>query len=118
MLSHIEDGAKVLNKPVFFTEYGLSNLIKDFKPTMRDKLYKTILDVVYKSAKRKRSAAGALIWQLLVEGMEEYNDDFGMVPWERRSTYNLLTEQSCRLAKISGLSLGEGNLKELCSQRQ
>ncbi|KAH9792464.1 Mannan endo-1,4-beta-mannosidase 2 [Citrus sinensis] len=115
MLSHIEDGDKELNKPVFFTEYGLSNLIKGFEPSLRDKLYKTILDIVYKSAKRKRSGAGALIWQLFVEGMEEYNDDFGIVPWERTSTYKLLTEQSCGLGRISRLNLEKGNLKELCS---
>lgn len=115
MLSHIEDGDKELNKPVFFTEYGLSNLIKGFEPSLRDKLYKAILDIVYKSAKRKRSGAGALIWQLFVEGMEEYNDDFGIVPWERTSTYKLLTEQSCGLGRISRLNLEKGNLKELCS---
>lgn len=118
MLSHIEDGDRELNKPVLFTEYGLSNLNKDFEPSQRDRLYRTILDIIYKSAKRKKSGAGALIWQYFVEGMEEYNDDFGVVPWERSSTYELMTEQSCRLARISGLTQENKNLKELCSQRQ
>ncbi|KAB5530082.1 hypothetical protein DKX38_020163 [Salix brachista] len=87
MLSHIEDGHYELNKPVFFTEFGLSNLNKDFQPSQRDRFYKTIFDIIYKSAKRKRAGAGALIWQLFVEGMDEFNDDFGFVPWERESTY-------------------------------
>ncbi|KAJ6433462.1 hypothetical protein OIU84_017201 [Salix udensis] len=118
MLSHIEDGHYELNKPVFFTEFGLSNLNKDFQPSQRDRFYKTIFDIIYKSAKRKRAGAGALIWQLFVEGMDEFNDDFGFVPWERESTYRVLTDQSCRLARIQGITQQNNYLKELCLQRQ
>ncbi|KAJ8749371.1 hypothetical protein K2173_018860 [Erythroxylum novogranatense] len=118
MLSHTEDGHYELNKPVLFTEYGLSNLNKDFHYSQRDQFYKTIADIIYKSAKRNRSGAGALIWQFFVEGMEEFNDDFGIVPWERPSTYKLLTEQSCRLARIKGVIQQNRNLKELCLERQ
>ena len=118
MLSHIEDGHYELNKPVFFTEFGLSNLNKDFQPSQRDRFYKTIFDIIYKSAKRKRAGAGALIWQLFVEGMDEFNDDFGFVPWERESTYRVLTDHSCRLARIQGITQQNNYLKELCLQRQ
>ncbi|KAK7845065.1 mannan endo-1 [Quercus suber] len=104
MLSHIEDGDRELKKPVMFTEFGLSNLNKDYQPSQRDRFYKTIFDVIYKSAKKNRAGAG----------MEEYNDDFGIVPWERRSTYSLITEQSCNLARIRGLNQLKGYLKELC----
>jgi mannan endo-1,4-beta-mannosidase len=118
MLSHIEDGDRELKRPVMFTEFGLSNLNKDFQPSHRDRFYKTVLDVIYKSAKRNRSGAGALVWQFFVGGMEEYNDDFGIVPWERPSTYRLITEQSCKLARIQGLSQLKGDLRELCLQGQ
>ncbi|KAG2323647.1 hypothetical protein Bca4012_059117 [Brassica carinata] len=57
MLSHIEDGDKELKKPVLFTEFGLSNLNKDNEPSQRDQFYRTIFDVVYKSAKRKRTSS-------------------------------------------------------------
>ncbi|KAE8075940.1 hypothetical protein FH972_014620 [Carpinus fangiana] len=118
MLSHIEDGGKELKKPVMFTEFGLSNLNKDFQPSQRDRFSKTVLDIIYKSAKRNRSGAGALIWQFFVGGMEEYNDDFGIVPWQRLSTYRLITDQSCRLARIKGLSQPKEGLRELCLQKQ
>jgi len=118
MLSHIEDGHYELSKPVFFTEFGLSNLNKDFQPSQRDRFYKTIFDIIYKSSKRKRAGAGALIWQLFVEGMDDFNDDFGIVPWERESTNRILTDQSCRLARIHGISPQNKYLKELCLQRQ
>lgn len=114
MLSHIEDGDKVLNKPVLFSEYGLSDTIKNFSLSDREKMYRTILDITYKSAKRKRSGAGALAWQFLVGGMNEFLDDFGMVPWERSSTYSLFVEQSCRLAKVNGWTQKGMNFKEFC----
>lgn len=118
MLSHIEDGNKELRKPVMFTEFGLSNLNKDFEPSQRDRFYGTIYNIIYKSAKKGGSGAGALIWQYLVEGMEEYNDDFGMVPWERPSLYALVVRQSCRLARFEGLTQQQANLKAWCKQRQ
>ncbi|XP_002517909.2 mannan endo-1,4-beta-mannosidase 2 [Ricinus communis] len=118
MQSHIEDGHYELNKPVFFTEYGFSNLNKDFRPDHRDRFYKTVLDVIYKSAKRKRAGAGALVWQLFVEEMEEFNDDFGIVPWERPSTYRFLTEQSCKLARIQGDPRPNQYFKDLCLRRE
>ncbi|CAN4087240.1 unnamed protein product [Withania somnifera] len=103
MFSHIEDGDKELRKPIMFTEFGLSNENEEFEPAQRDRFYKMVLDFIYKSAKRNRSGAGSFFWQFLVEGMELYNDDFGIVPWERPSTYQLISEQSCRLAREHGV---------------
>ncbi|GAV70414.1 Cellulase domain-containing protein [Cephalotus follicularis] len=114
VISHIEDGDKELNKPVMFTEYGLSNLNKDYQPSQRERFYKLILDITYKSAKKNRSGAGSFVWQLFVGGMEEFNDDFGFVPWEWPSLYRLITEQSCKLARIQGVTRPNSYLKALC----
>lgn len=113
--SHIEDGNKELRKPVMFTEFGYSDLNPDFHPLKRDRFFKTIFDEIYESAKKNGAGAGALAWQFFVGGMEEYNDDFGIVPWERSSTYHIITEHSCRLARIHRRSQLKGSLKELCS---
>lgn len=119
MLSHIEDGDNELKKPVVVTEFGLSDENKDFDHSQRDKFNKVILDIIYKSAKKNRSGAGSFVWQFFVEGMEEANDDFGMVPWKRPETYKLFTEQSCRLARLHGaLPTQEKQLKRLCSRRR
>ncbi|GAB4824924.1 Mannan endo-1,4-beta-mannosidase 2 [Ancistrocladus abbreviatus] len=115
MISHIEDGDKQLVKPIMFTEFGLSNQNKDFHPDHRDELIKTVNDVIYKSARKGECGAGSLFWQLFVGGMEEYNDDFGLVPWQRQSTLKLMTEQSCRLALLRGRSYLTGTLKKLCT---
>ncbi|KAF9670761.1 hypothetical protein SADUNF_Sadunf13G0102400 [Salix dunnii] len=103
MLSHIEDGHYELNKPVFFTEFGLSNLNKDFQPSQRDRFYKTIFDIIYKSAKRKRAGAGALIWQLFVEGMDEFNDDFGCsftVAEKTEAITSVKDKKACKKKKL------------------
>ncbi|KAL4359799.1 hypothetical protein AHAS_Ahas08G0113500 [Arachis hypogaea] len=103
MLSHIEDGDNVLNKPVVFSEYGYSEFNKNFSFSDREKMYRRITDIIYKSAKKNKSGAGALVWQYLVGGMNEFSDEYGMVPWESSSTHSLFIEQSCRLAKLKQL---------------
>ncbi|GLU06428.1 hypothetical protein SLE2022_234650 [Rubroshorea leprosula] len=118
MFSHIEDGDKELKRPVMFTEFGLSDQNKDFQLSQRDRLYQTILDIMYKSAKKNCAGAGAFIWQFLVEGMEEHVDEFAIVPWGRPSIHKMMIEQSCRLARIKGLIQQSGNLRELCSPRR
>ncbi|KAJ0986422.1 hypothetical protein J5N97_004778 [Dioscorea zingiberensis] len=100
VISHIEDGDKVLKKPVLLTEFGLSDRNKKFDHSHRDELYKTIFDIMYKSARDKGAGAGALIWQLMVEGMEKFTDDYGIVPGERPSMDKLMKKQSCRLLAL------------------
>ncbi|KAJ4975222.1 hypothetical protein NE237_000328 [Protea cynaroides] len=113
--SHIEDGDKELKKPVLFSEFGLVNDHKSFQPVHRELFYKTIYDLIYKSAKKKKSGAGACVWQFLVGDMDEYNEGYGIVPWERPSTYKLITEQTCKLARIQGKQDQlKGSLKNLC----
>ncbi|CAH8317759.1 unnamed protein product [Eruca vesicaria subsp. sativa] len=116
MQSHIEDGMKELNKPVLFTEFGLSNLNKDYEPSQRERFYRTIFDLVYKSAKRKKAGAGTLVWQLFMEGMEGFNDEFGIVPHEEDPVYKLMIEQSCRLGRVTGRR-EERKLRKICSKR-
>lgn len=114
--SHIEDGEKQLKKPVMLTEFGLSSQNKDFDPAQRDRLFKVVYDIIYKSAKKNGSGAGSLLWQLFVEGMDDFHDDFGIIPWRRQSTYDVITGQSCRLALLHQRSNLEGNLKNLCQR--
>ncbi|OVA07763.1 Glycoside hydrolase [Macleaya cordata] len=100
VVSHIDDGEKILKKPVLFTEFGMSNQNKYFNQANRERIYKTIFDIIHRSARKKKSGAGAFIWQLMVGGMEEYSDDFGIVPSESPSLYRLITKHSCKLAVL------------------
>ncbi|ERN20506.1 mannan endo-1,4-beta-mannosidase 2 isoform X2 [Amborella trichopoda] len=114
--SHIEDGDTMLQKPVLFTEFGISTQQEGFEPTQRDAFYSTIYDIIYKSAKRRRSGAGAMAWQFLAGGMNEYGDAFAIVPWEWPSTYSLIIKQSCRLRAIrQDKGLVDSDSSSICS---
>lgn len=98
--SHIEDGDRELHKPVMFTEFGLSKKSKDFENSQRVTFYRSIFDKIYESARKNGAGAGTMIWQLLVPGMEEYSDDYGIIPGQTPSVDSLLKEQSCRLLSL------------------
>ncbi|KAK8517255.1 hypothetical protein V6N13_092538 [Hibiscus sabdariffa] len=117
--SHISDGDHLLKKPVLFTEVG--SLVHSNNQGVADKdiLLKTVYDKIYESAKKRQAGAGALIWQLLVEGVEEYGDRFSFVAWDNPSTYKLILKQSCRLQSIFGKSIHSRKVnKDLCSGQQ
>ncbi|XBI65419.1 hypothetical protein VPH35_045274 [Triticum aestivum] len=114
--SHFEDGDTELGgKPVVLTEFGLSHLVKGFEQSQRDAFYKSVYDIVHESAKRGGAGAGAIVWQLAAEDMEEYHDGFAIVPSETPSMQKLLTEQSCRLAALRhGEQEAKRILKAVC----
>ncbi|WOL17198.1 mannan endo-1,4-beta-mannosidase 6 [Canna indica] len=100
--AHINDSENVIKKPVLFSEVG-SRLHATKNGTYeRDMLLKIVYDKVYESAKKQRAGAGALIWQLMVEGLQRYNDEFSLVAREHPSTYNLILQQSRRLQNLVG----------------
>lgn len=114
--SHISDGDHVLKKPVIFTEVG--TLVHADNQGLADKdiLLKTMYEKIYELAKKRQAGAGALIWQLLVEGAGEYSDRFSFVAWDNPSTYKLILKQSCRLKSIFAKSIQSQKLnKDPCS---
>ncbi|GLT41356.1 hypothetical protein SLA2020_154270 [Shorea laevis] len=116
--SHVSDGDHVLKKPVLFTEVGSSSHLTQQGLYDRDILLRTMYDKIYDSAKKGKAGAGALIWQLLVEEVNEYSDRFSFVAWDNPSTYKLIRNQSCRLQNISGKGKGNSTLHEIpCSER-
>ncbi|WOH12139.1 hypothetical protein DCAR_0831638 [Daucus carota subsp. sativus] len=101
MDAHIRDGQDVLKKPVLFSEFGSPLRKKLDGPYDRDILLKQVYDKIYESAKRREAGAGVLIWQLLLEGMQQYGDEYSLVAREHPSTYKLIVEQSRRVNNIS-----------------
>lgn len=99
--SHVNDSEHVLKKPVLFSEVGSQLEIKKNGSYDRDILLKMVYDKVYESAKKGQAGAGALIWQLTVEGMiGHYHDEFSLVARKNPSTYKLIVQQSCRLNNL------------------
>lgn len=97
---HISDAEYFLKKPVLFTEVGSFIHRKRQGLYNTDTLLKIVYHKIYESAKKRQAGAGALIWQLLVEGMEEYGDQFSIVAWDYPSIHKLIIEQSCKLRNV------------------
>ncbi|XP_049353349.1 mannan endo-1,4-beta-mannosidase 6-like [Solanum verrucosum] len=110
--SHISEAEKILKKPVLFTEVGFPSSIQKNGLYDRNIFLKIVYDKIYESAKKKKAGAGALVWQLLVEGMERYGDQFSFIAWKHPSTYKLMVEQSCRLLNISFQGLTHKKLNQ------
>jgi mannan endo-1,4-beta-mannosidase len=113
--SHFEDGDSELRKPVLLTEFGLSHLVQGFDQSHRDAFYRAVYDIVHESARKGGAGAGAFVWQLAVEGMEEYQDAFAIVPSERPTMQKLLREQSCRLAALRHGEVEAKILRTVCA---
>lgn len=99
--AHVRDGEDVLKKPVLFTEVGSPLRMKQQGSYDRDIVLQTVYDKIYASAKKREAGSGALVWQLLVEGLEDYSDQFSFIARDHPSTYKLILEQSCRLQNLS-----------------
>eukprot|EP00249_Psilotum_nudum_P005232 c18687_g1_i1 orf=613-1914(+) len=114
--SHVQDGSERLNKPVLFTEFGLSDLSYGFQVKHREVLLKTMYDKISVSANKKGAGAGALVWQYTVEGIDRFSDEYAIIPWQQPSIYKLILEQSCRLQSIIEGSLNKTASLSACSK--
>lgn len=114
--AHISDSEQLLKKPVLFTEVGAPLTTKMGGFYGRDILFKTVYDKIYNSARKREAGAGVLIWQLLVEGLKEYRDEYSFIAWKYPSTQKLILNQSCRLRNMSfgGVNNGEKHHEDPC----
>ncbi|XP_002974444.2 mannan endo-1,4-beta-mannosidase 5 [Selaginella moellendorffii] len=95
--THVQDGALRLQKPVLVTEFGLKT-----KSSTRHRLelLKAMYDAAFDSARNGEACAGAMLWQLLEEGLDEYGDDYAIVPRDEPQVTELVGAHSCRLEKL------------------
>ncbi|TVU35645.1 hypothetical protein EJB05_17545, partial [Eragrostis curvula] len=72
-----------------------------YSDAQRDAMFRTVYAKVYDSARKGGSAAGALFWQLLADGMDSYGDGYEVVLGRAPSTTGLIATQS---RKLKGLA--------------
>jgi mannan endo-1,4-beta-mannosidase len=101
--SHLEDGRRILKKPVLFTEFGKSYRDPGFGTGERDNLLDMVYKHVYASARWGGAGGGAMFWQLMAEGMSSYGDGYEIVLSQNPSTAALVSGQSHKLAELTHL---------------
>ena len=98
--AHFIDAQYALRKPILVAEFGKSFKDSGYSTHQRDELFNTVYYKIYASAKRGGPAAGALFWQLLTEGMESFQDGYGIMLGQSSSTANVIAQQSHKLYLI------------------
>lgn len=98
--THFIDAQFALRKPIMVTEFGKSWKDGGYNTYQRDQLFNTVYYKIYASAKRGGAAGGALFWQLLTEGMESFQDGYGLMLGQSSSTANIIAQQSHKLYQI------------------
>lgn len=97
---HIQDAQNILHKPVLFAEFGRSLKESGYTTSQRDRIFNIVYSAIYSSASGGGAAVGGLFWQLLAEGMDSFQDGYGVVLSEGSSTVGIIAEESERLIKI------------------
>uniref|UniRef100_A0A0D3E2P4 mannan endo-1,4-beta-mannosidase n=1 Tax=Brassica oleracea var. oleracea TaxID=109376 RepID=A0A0D3E2P4_BRAOL len=98
--AHIQDAQNILRKPIILAEFGKSTKKAGYSPAQRDVVFNTVYTKIYESAKRGGAAAGGLFWQLLVNGMDNFQDGYGIILGQSSSTVNVIAQQSRKLTLI------------------
>lgn len=98
--AHIQDAQNVLHKPIILAEFGKSMKKPGYTPTQRDIVFNTVYSKIYGSAKRGGAAAGVLFWQLMGNGMDNFQDGYGIILGQSSSTVNIIAQQSRKLTLI------------------
>ncbi|KAI4327635.1 hypothetical protein L6164_020072 [Bauhinia variegata] len=94
---HFLDAQYALRKPILVAEFGKSWKDPGYSTYQRDRLFNTVYDKIYSSAKSGGAASGALFWQLLTEGMESFQDGYGIMLGQSSSTANVIAQQSRKI---------------------
>lgn len=90
-------------------EFGKS--FKGSSSYERDEVFNSVYYKIYASAKRGGAASGALFWQLLTEGMESFQDGYGIILGQSSSTANLIARQSRKLYLIRKIFARVANMR-------
>ncbi|CAA6661374.1 unnamed protein product [Spirodela intermedia] len=112
--AHIADARLILRMPLLLAEFGISRKDLGFSAAQRDALLTAVYTKVYRSARAGGSAAGALFWHLLEQGMEVYGDGYEIVFQEiPHRPASIITEQGRRLRYLGKLGARLRNVEKL-----
>lgn len=101
MRSHWVDSRRTLKKPLVLAEFGKSEKDRGYDVKIRYGLMNFAYSSNYKFAKAGKAIGGTLVWQILPEEMENYNDGYAIVLSEDASTSAIIEKQSVRMRDLA-----------------
>ncbi|XP_027356754.1 mannan endo-1,4-beta-mannosidase 1-like [Abrus precatorius] len=109
MTSHWEDSRTILRKPLVFTEFGKSKKDPGYSIRARDSFMNAVYSSIYNFAQNGGTFAGGLVWQLLDEGMDPYDDGYEIVLSQNLSTCSVISQQSSKMVTLEhSLNIPQG----------
>lgn len=103
MQSHTADAQAILKKPLVIAEFGKSNKDPGFTLSGRDLYMNAVYTNIYKFARNGGTLGGSLVWQVLAQGMQPYDDGYEIVLSENPTTGSVISQQSHAMSTLSHL---------------
>ncbi|XP_034677432.1 mannan endo-1,4-beta-mannosidase 5-like [Vitis riparia] len=99
MTSHSTDSETIIKKPMVFSEFGKSSKDQGYNISARDTFLNAVYTNIYNFA-RSGGIGGGLVWQLMAEGMQSYDDGYDIVLSQNPSTRGIITQQSNKMIAL------------------
>ncbi|XP_060188135.1 mannan endo-1,4-beta-mannosidase 5-like [Lycium barbarum] len=103
MTSHWQDSRTILKKPLVLAEFGKSSKDPGYNQNARDTYMSFVYRNVYNFAKAGGTMGGSLIWQLVAQGMENFDDGYSIILAQNPSTTGLISGQSHAMTTLANL---------------
>ncbi|OIT38647.1 mannan endo-1,4-beta-mannosidase 1 [Nicotiana attenuata] len=98
-----EDARTILKKPLVLAEFGKSSRGQGYNLSSRDIFMSNVYRNIYNLAKEGGTMAGSLVWQLMAQGMENYDDGYCIVLGQNPSTAGIISGQSHAMTALTNL---------------
>ncbi|KAL0463372.1 UNVERIFIED_CONTAM: putative mannan endo-1,4-beta-mannosidase 9 [Sesamum latifolium] len=98
---HVNDSKSILGKPLVVSEFGKSSRSSGYTVEARDKYFGLVFNTVYGCARRRGPCGGALFWQVMAEGMENWSDGYEVVLEQSPTTAGVIDQQSRRISSLN-----------------
>ncbi|CAA0827134.1 Mannan endo-1-4-beta-mannosidase 7 [Striga hermonthica] len=98
---HVEDTKNIVRKPLLVTEFGKSSRSSGYNVQARDDYLGNVYGSVYRCARSGGPCGGALFWQVMAEGMENWSDGYDVVLEHSPSTAAVISQQSRQIASLN-----------------
>lgn len=108
MTSHWTDSRTILKKPMVFSEFGKSSKDAGYSINARDSFLNAIYTNIYNFA-RSGGIGGGLVWQIMGEGMESYDDGYSIVLNQNPSTNAVIARQSTQMKVLESTQITRKN---------
>ncbi|XP_073316326.1 mannan endo-1,4-beta-mannosidase 5-like [Primulina huaijiensis] len=107
MWSHFDDSRRILKKPLIMAEFGKSSKDPGFSLNERDLYMGNVYRDTYRFARLTGGTmSGSLVWQIMAQGMDSYNDGYQIVLSQSPSTAGIISRQSHAMTALSHLLNG------------